>query len=233
MGHPVKECGYNDEKHKKTGHYGPWMRAPSSKKSAASPVAQRHLPLVGASDDSLKTTGRCVENLAIEERQDVALAIIFDDTELKVSDHTRSKVDSSLISGNPCNPRTNKIFLKVLFNGSFPILCASNREKSFSHVLPLTKPTQSLSSGTDQEFNCFSSNPIEKLRVLYAWSNHLPPKPLVSPWNENFISKNFSDMEISSINKRKRDLDDPLVPHPSNKRVLRDEIFEGVLLVLA
>ncbi|KAK8709020.1 hypothetical protein V6N13_060054 [Hibiscus sabdariffa] len=159
----VNECSFKDEKFKKAGYCGPWLRAPSSKKSVDFPAYQQLLPGSGAIDDNLKNQGRRVKNLAIKERQDVLVSINPDDAELKVSDHTRSKMESSLISGSTRHPRTNQTFSTTAFNDICPFPCASTHEKSLSILFPLTKPTPSLSSDMDHAFHCFSSNPIEML----------------------------------------------------------------------
>ncbi|KAK8600126.1 hypothetical protein V6N12_049984 [Hibiscus sabdariffa] len=165
IGHMVNECSFKDEKFKKAGYCGPWLRAPSSKKSVDFPAYQQLLPGSGAIDDNLKNQGRRVKNLAIKERQDVLVSINPDDAELKVSDHTRSKMESSLISGSTRHPRTNQTFSTTAFNDICPFPCASTHEKSLSILFPLTKPTPSLSSDMDHAFHCFSSNPIEMFLI--------------------------------------------------------------------
>ncbi|KAK8538145.1 hypothetical protein V6N12_044282 [Hibiscus sabdariffa] len=60
MGHPARECGIKDEMYKKSGQYGPWLRASSFKKSTTQSASQRSSPVAGALDGNPKNPRRHV-----------------------------------------------------------------------------------------------------------------------------------------------------------------------------
>ncbi|KAK8561827.1 hypothetical protein V6N13_149024 [Hibiscus sabdariffa] len=121
------------------------------------------------------------------------------------SEITRSKVVPLLNPWMQCNLRIFQNLSEAAINAFCPTGYDSNKEKSPS------------------------SFPSEVLHVLNAWKNQLFPCPLVNPCNEELISKGLTDMEISSSQKRKRELEDTLSPLTSNKRILRDKILEGAI----
>ncbi|KAK8603602.1 hypothetical protein V6N13_096076 [Hibiscus sabdariffa] len=61
MGHPARECGIKDEMYKKSGQYGPWLRASSFKKSTTQSASQRSSPVAGALDGNPKNPRRHVD----------------------------------------------------------------------------------------------------------------------------------------------------------------------------
>ncbi|KAK8644434.1 hypothetical protein V6N13_123740 [Hibiscus sabdariffa] len=188
-----------------------------------------HLPAARESEDNSNIPRRCVKNLSTEERQVVVPAINSEVSEKKMPDQLRSKVDFSLNVGTMCNPTKNQIFSDTTINGFCPIIDSSTHESRMVHVLPLFRPTQSLSPKVDQTFHPFSSMPSEKLEIMNAWSNQALLVSLEIPWNEETISQSLSDMEISFLNKRKHESLEHLELHLSNKRALKDKILKEVI----
>ncbi|KAK8673064.1 hypothetical protein V6N13_111420 [Hibiscus sabdariffa] len=187
--------------YKKSGQYGPWLRAPSSKKSTTSSVTNRNLPAAGVVDGNPTNLGRRVKTKAFEERQMIKATDNPDDLEKIMFDHTRRKFDSSLNPGMSCNLRTNQNLSEEAINAFCLTSYDSKQERSLSQVVPLTKPNMSLSFDYEQTWHDFGPIPLEVLRVVKAWSNQPPPLALGGPWNEELISKGFREGPSKIISK--------------------------------
>ncbi|KAK8607350.1 hypothetical protein V6N13_053091 [Hibiscus sabdariffa] len=205
------------------------LRAPSSKKSIASPVTQQRLPAAGAPEDNVKAPKRRVKNLAIEERKLGVSAANSDNIEQKMSKQSTNKVNPSISYGEMCKPRTSQKNLEAGLNGFCPTLINTSHENRVVQVKPIIKSSSSLSHDMLQAFHLFSSMSNEMTRVTYEGSNLPPPKLLVNPWIEETLNKILYDMNISVFNKRKRDLLEPLESFLSNKRALKEDILEVVI----
>ncbi|KAL4341100.1 hypothetical protein GQ457_08G009800 [Hibiscus cannabinus] len=225
MGHPAKECGYKDLNQKKGNLYGPWLRAPYSKKFVTSPTSQQRLQNSGATMENAKAPRRRVENLAIEECKIIVPATSIYEVEQKMSEQMTNKVETSFASGELYNSRQNQKILDASLNGFCPTLINSCNE----NIEALCKPKATLSISFTQEVyqNIQNLNPLssEETRATYEVSNPMPPKFIFNPWNAESISKSLSAMDISIFNKRKRE---PMEPIMSNKRALKDDILKEV-----
>ncbi|KAL4361696.1 hypothetical protein GQ457_04G007060 [Hibiscus cannabinus] len=102
LGHPAKECGYKDEKKMNKNSYGPWLRAPSSKKSITSHVMHRRVQAAGDPENSVKASRRRVKNSNIEDRKTGLAAVINEDAEQNVSEQAANKVNTSFCYGEMC-----------------------------------------------------------------------------------------------------------------------------------
>ncbi|KAK8593598.1 hypothetical protein V6N12_045675 [Hibiscus sabdariffa] len=185
--------------------------------------------MADVSGDSSNFTGRRVKNQVNEERQIVLVKKYPDATEKKGPDYKRSEVKSSPSSDMPCNPRTTQNFSDTAINDFCPIISASSKDKSKSQIVSLSKPNLSLPINCDYTCQEVNLSPVEVLGSLYPWSNQFPPFSLVIPGKDDTISKGLSNMDISSSHKRKRNLEDNLDNHSTNKRILREAILDGVI----
>ncbi|KAK8510785.1 hypothetical protein V6N13_097640 [Hibiscus sabdariffa] len=215
--------------YKNTSKYGPWLRASSPKKTTVFAANQKANPVAGVLGDKLNNSGRRVKNLPIEERQMVLAGKSFVRNEKELSEQSKSKLISLPIAKEPCEPRTNQILSVSDINWFCPTSSASNQGKSLSQVIPLSTQSPSLSPFND--FNChvFDSFPTEILRDLHEWSNQIPSVSWIGTGNEDFISRGLTEMDISSSHKRKRELEDILSQHSTNKRLLREKILDEVV----
>ncbi|KAK8712927.1 hypothetical protein V6N13_148155 [Hibiscus sabdariffa] len=68
----------------------------------------------------------------------------------------------------------------------------------------------------------------EAIKSLFL-NKHLSPISLASPWTQDLISKSLTDMKIYASQKRKLENEDSHLPLIPNKKLLRENILEGVV----
>ncbi|KAK8709000.1 hypothetical protein V6N13_060034 [Hibiscus sabdariffa] len=91
------------------------------------------------------------------------------------------------------------------------------------------RTTQNFSDTTINDFCPIISASSKDKSKSQIVSLSKPNMSLPINWNDDTISKGLSNMDISSSHKRKRNLEDNLDNHSTNKRILREAILDGVL----
>ncbi|KAK8613988.1 hypothetical protein V6N13_122367 [Hibiscus sabdariffa] len=106
---------------KKSGQYGPWLRASTSKKTTNHSASHRSSPVATGFTDKQKNSGRRVDTNLEAERQMVIPADNYDDIVEEMSDHQKSTINSNFKPGISDYPRINQKASEETFKDFCPI----------------------------------------------------------------------------------------------------------------
>ncbi|KAL4387335.1 hypothetical protein GQ457_09G012790 [Hibiscus cannabinus] len=221
MGHPAKECGYKDLNQKKGNLYGPWLRAPYSKKFMASPTTQHRLQNSDATMENAKAPRRRVENLAIEECKIMVPTTSNYEVEHKMSEQMKNKVETSLASGELYNSRQNQTILDASLNGFCPTLINSGNENIEALFKPKATLSISISQEAYQEIQNIHSLSSEETRATDG------PSKIISKIEKKFKGKANGSRRLSAIKQAARENVSSTrqfaSPHPHIEEIQCDE----------